>query len=114
CWIEEESLSRRDKKLFTLSRRLKKFGFLNRFPSFLQCFRAWSCWPQRLKERHRLAPVSHCAAGVDHRDVLERFTRLRVGHVMQERQRMIKLFLRLGRAANRKINDAQMLTDMLL
>src|SRR5207244_11823664 len=27
-------------------------------------------------------PVSHCAAGVDHRDVLERFPRLRVGHVM--------------------------------
>src|SRR5205823_182171 len=83
-WIEKESLGRRYEKLFAPCRRLKRLRFLHHIPSLLQRGGAWPCRPERLKERHRLAPISHRATRIDHLHVLECFTRLRVSHVMEQ------------------------------
>ena len=93
-WIEKESFRRPNEKLFALCRRLKRLRFLHHIPSLLQRGGAWPCRPERLKERHRLAPISHRATRIDHLHVLECFTRLRVSHVMEQRDCVREFILR--------------------
>ena len=97
-------LRRGHEQLFARRLWLKRLSFFYFVPTALERHRPRPRRPERLKQSHGNAPVGHGAARVGFNHLLERFPRLRVGHVVEQRNRMIELFLRRGRAGNRKID----------
>ena len=99
---------------FPLRRRLQGLGFLDGLPSALEHFGSRPRRPERLKQRHRDAPVCHRALGIGRRDLLECLPGRRIRHVMQEGDRAIELHLGLLGTGDGKVNRAQGVAGVLL
>ena len=95
--LGEECFGRCNEELLAWRRR-SLLRLLNFVPALQQPLRSRARRPERLKQRHRDAPVRHCATRLDFRHALKRFARLRIGHVMQQRDGAIELDLRRPRA----------------
>ena len=112
--FEEERLRRSHEEPFPLGRRLKGLGLLHRIPPPLERFGSRPRGPERLKQRHRDAPMRHRAPRVCRRHSLECFPCLWIRHVMQEGDRAIELHLGLLGAGDGKVNRAKGVAGVLL
>jgi hypothetical protein len=75
--------------------------------------RRWEEGAERLKQRHRDAPMRHRAPGIGCHDALECLPRLRIRHVMQECDRAVELGPSLFRAGHGEVDGAERVPAML-
>ena len=58
--------------------------------------------------------MRHCAFRIDRRDLFECLPRLRISHVMQERDGAIEFRLSFFGTRDRKVDRAQVMSDVLI
>jgi hypothetical protein len=112
-WLQVKRFGRRHEKALPLRGRMKRLGGLHGIPTALKLLRTRAGRPQRLEQRHRDSPLRHRASGVGRRHPLETVARLRVGHVMQQREGVIELGLRWCGARDGEVDDAQRVCVMV-